>query len=93
MNIKKVIKEKGWTLEMLAAKMTKTEIKDGVPTTVQGVSQATVSQILNGNPTLDKLKEIASIMDISVSELVSDGELETAIHCPRCGEKIIIKAE
>lgn len=86
MNIKKVIKDKGWTLERLAAEMTN---KDGD----KGVSQATVSQILNGNPTLDKLKEIASIIGVSVSELVSDGEPKTVIKCPRCGEDIIIKAE
>ena len=86
MNIKKVIKEKGWTLERLAAEMTN---KDGH----KGVSQATVSQTLSGNPTLDKLKEIASIIGVSVSDLVSDGEPRTVIRCPRCGEEITIKAE
>ena len=86
MNIKKVIKDKGWTLEKLAAQMTN---KDGT----QGVSQATVSQMLSGNPTLDKLKEIASIIGVSLSELVSDGEPKTIIKCPRCGEDIIIEAK
>lgn len=86
MNIKKVIKDKGWTLERLAAQMTG---KDGK----QGVSQATVSQMLSGNPTLDKLKEIASIIGVSLSELVSDGDAKTVIKCPHCGEDITIKAE
>lgn len=86
MNIKKVIKDKGWTLERLAAQMTN---KDGT----LGVSQATVSQMLSGNPTLDKLKEIASIIGVSLSELVSDGEPKTVIKCPRCGEDIIIEAK
>ena len=81
MNIKKVIKDKGWTLERLAAQMTN---KDGS----QGVSQ-----MLSGNPTLDKLKEIASIIGVSLSELVSDGDVKTVIKCPHCGEDITIKAE
>ena len=37
-----------------------------------GIPQASVSQIINGNPTLAKLQEIASIIGISVSELLSD---------------------
>ena len=86
MNIKKVIKDKGWTLERLADQMTN---KDGS----QGVSQATVSQMLSRNPTLDKLKEIASIIGVSLSELVSDGDVKTVIKCPHCGEDITIKAE
>ena len=77
---------RGWTLERLAAQMTG---KDGK----QGVSQATVSQMLSGNPTLDKLKEIASIIGVSLSELVSDGDAKTVIKCPHCGEDITIKAE
>lgn len=86
MDIKRVIQEHGWTLERLAAQMTnkKGEI---------GISHAAVSQIINGNPTLDKLKEIASIMDIPLSELVSDGETPAKINCPYCGKSIIIKTE
>lgn len=78
MNIKKVIKEKGWTMERLACEMTN---KSGQ----KGISQASVSQIINGNPTLDKLQEIASILGISVSELVRDDENRTSfITCPYC---------
>lgn len=91
MNIKKVIKEKGWTLEELAAQMTNT--KTDPPS--KGVSQATLSQMLgeNGNPTLDKLKEIATIIGVSVSELVGDSEPQTKIKCPKCGADIIIEAK
>lgn len=81
MNIKKVIKDKGWTLDKLANEMTN---KNGQ----KGITQASVSQIINGNPTLDKLQEIASIIGISVSELVSEGEEDTnTITCPKCGTK------
>lgn len=79
MNIKKVIKENGWTLEKLASEMTN---KNGD----KGISQASVSQLINGNPTLDKLQEIASIIGISVSELVKeDNEHLQSMKCPYCG--------
>ena len=78
MNIKKVIKDKGWTLDKLASEMTN---KNGQ----KGITQASVSQIINGNPTLDKLQEIAYIIGISVSELVSEGEDDkNTITCPKC---------
>lgn len=80
MDIKKVIKEKGWTLEKLAAEMTN---KQGG----KGITQPTVSQIINGNPSLDKLKEIASIIGVSVSELLQDKE-DNTIVCPKCGTKL-----
>ncbi len=89
MNIKKVIKDKGWTLERLAAEMMNTKADPPV----KGVSQATLSQMLGGNPTLDKLKEISSIIGVPLSELVSDGEPTTAIKCPHCGETIKIEAK
>lgn len=83
MNIKKVIKAQGWTLERLASQMTN---KDGS----LGVSQATISQMINGNPTLDKLKEIASIIGVSLAELVADEDTGAIIKCPHCGEIIAL---
>ena len=88
MNIKKVIKNKGWTLEQLATEMTN---KKGE----KGVSHASVSQIINGNPTLDKLQEIANIIGISVSELVRDENdiRKTSVTCPHCGKDIQIEVK
>ena len=83
MNIKKVIKAQGWTLERLASQMTN---KDGS----LGVSQATISQMINGNPTLDKLKEIASIIGVSLAELVADEDTGATIKCPHCREIIAL---
>lgn len=85
MNIKKVIKSKGWTLERLASQM---EGKDGK----KGLSQPSVSSIINGNPTIDKLQEIARIIGVSLSELVADDE-EQVVKCPNCGAKIKITIE
>ena len=83
MDIKKVIKERGWTLEKLAAEMTN---KQGG----KGISQPTVSQIINGNPSLDKLKEIASIIGVTVSDLLLDEDDNTFV-CPNCGAKLELK--
>lgn len=83
MNILKVIKEHGWTLERLAAEMTG---KNGE----KGISQPTVSQIINGNPTINKLKEISSIIGVSLSELVADEDenFGSGLYCPKCGAKL-----
>lgn len=85
MNIKKVIKDKGWTLEQIASKM---KNKQGI----EGVSQSSVSQLLNGNPSIDKLQEIARIIGVSLPELVAD-EDEQILKCPKCGAKIKITIE
>lgn len=85
MDIKKVIKDSGWTLERLAAEMTN-------KTGQKGISQPSVSQIVNGNPTLDKLQEIARIIGVPVSELVRDEDKEdNTTVCPFCGKKIKIE--
>ena len=88
MNIKKVIKDSGWTLEQLAAEM---KNKNGE----KGVTQSSVSQMLNGNPTLDKLQEIANIIGISVSELLKDENdlKKTSVTCPHCGKEIKIEVK
>lgn len=56
----------------------------------KGITQSSLSQMINGNPSLDKLKEIASIIGISVSELLQD-ETSNIITCPNCGSKLELK--
>lgn len=75
--IRQVMKERGWTIERLAAQMTD---KNGQ----RGISQSAASQIINGNPTLAKLHEIADILGVSVGILVSRDEANT-FTCPNCG--------
>ncbi|WP_195252121.1 helix-turn-helix domain-containing protein [Hoylesella timonensis] len=85
MDVKKVIKEHGWTLERLASEMTN---KRGGK---QGISQSSLSQLLNGKTPLDRLQEIADIIGISVSELVADeNDRPNAITCPHCGKIIML---
>lgn len=82
MSIKEQIQKRGFTISQVAALMTN---KNGE----KGMSQSSLSQIINGNPSLDKLKEIASILGISVSELLKeDNEFTFAFTCPKCGIKL-----
>lgn len=85
MNIQKVIKAHGFTIASVAAKLKNS--RGGI-----GISQGALSSTLNGNPSIDKLQEIADIIGVSLSELVADeaSEKETYIICPHCGEKIKI---
>lgn len=90
MNIRRVIKEQGWTLARVAAEMRK-------PNGEKGLSQAALSQlIINGNPTFDKLQEIADILGITVSELVREegNDLRNArLTCPHCGREIELEVK
>lgn len=65
MNIKKVINKKGWSVSALAAEMPN---RDGT----KGIKQSSMSRIINGNPTIDTLKDLAKIIGVSLSELVAD---------------------
>ena len=88
MDVKKVIKEHGWTLERLASEMTN---KRGGK---QGMSQSSLSQLLNGKTPLDRLQEIADIIGISVSELVADeNDRPNTITCPHCGKTISLEVK
>lgn len=56
--IKKIIKEKGLSVQEIAEKM--------------GISRVTLSQHLNGNPTVQILQRIAEAIGVSVKELFDD---------------------
>lgn len=72
MDIKKKIQQKGFTISQVASLMT--DKKGG-----KGVTQSTLSQMIAGNPTIDKLREIAGIIGVPVAELVSDSPGITAL--------------
>lgn len=88
MNIQKIIKRQGFTIASVAAKM-KNEREGKI-----GMTQGTLSSMLNKNPTITRLQEIADIIGVSVSELVADeSEKQTFIICPHCGERIKLSVE
>ena len=58
-----------------------------------GVSASALNQSIVGNPSLDKLKEIAKALEVSISELVGDDISNNIITCPNCGVRLIMKKE
>lgn len=55
LDIKRVIKEKGYTVTSLAEKI--------------GMTQVSLSRIINGNPTVETLLKIAEALNVDVKEL------------------------
>lgn len=89
MNIKKTIKEHGWTLESLRAKMQEIEGHE--------VKQTSMSRLANStNPTIETLQRLARAMDISILDFFNDERpaiSSTTLTCPHCGKPINIKIE
>ncbi|MBD5191419.1 MAG: helix-turn-helix transcriptional regulator [Bacteroidales bacterium] len=80
MRIKELLKQKGITAKELAAKL--------------NLSEGALSQSMNGNPTLERLTQIATALGVSVSELFEEPRKDsTVITCPHCGKPITLKAE
>lgn len=91
MNIQQVIKNKGFTIAQVAAEMPNNRENK------KGMSQGSLSTLLNGNPSISLLQNVATIIGVSLSELVADdndniGNSATNICvCPHCGKPITIK--
>ena len=67
LRIKELCKEKQITMKEIAEKL--------------GINPITLSQSLNGNPTLSRLQEVASILGVSVPELFeATGPVPKEIH-------------
>lgn len=78
LRIKEIIKAKGITAKELAAKI--------------GISEGALSKSLSGNPTLERIEQIASALGVPVSDLFAAPK-EGVIHCPYCGKSITLKPE
>ena len=80
MDIKKVIKEHGYTIEDVAKRM--------------GISRVTLSQNMSRNPTVGTLERIANAINCSVGEFFADEkDASNTIICPHCGKKIVLEAK
>ena len=77
--VKRNIKSKGFTLAQLAEKMPNRF--GGI-----GITQPSMTMLLNGNPTIESLQDIANAMGITLAELLSDGS--NSAKCPHCGGTI-----
>ena len=79
LRIKEVIKEKGMTITELADKM--------------GINRVNLSNMVNGNPTVETLNKIAGALEVPVTELFEQPKSGTAsltchlflikVHCPQ----------
>jgi len=79
MNVKAVIKERGYTIERVAKDM--------------GVTRVTLSQTLSRNPTIATLRRIAGVLGCGVGEFFRDEMEPTSgalLRCPHCGKTIHI---
>ena len=78
LRIKEVIKGKGMTITELADKM--------------GINRVNLSNMVNGNPTVETLNKIADAIGCPVTELFekpqSDG---SSITCPNCGKEFEVE--
>ncbi len=74
LRVKEILKERG---------MSQKELADRI-----GISTATMSKIISGNPSLDSLDKIAKALEVETSALfvVRQGY----INCPHCGKAIEI---
>lgn len=76
-DIKHLLKERGLQFKELANKL--------------GVTDVALRQSLNGNPTLSRLQEIATALNVEVADLFASSK--TQITCPHCGKPLNIKIE
>lgn len=78
MRIKEILRDKGVTAKDLAKRL--------------GLSEGALSQSLNGNPTLERLTQIANALGVPVSELFETPK-EGVITCPHCGKQINLETK
>ena len=67
LRIKELCKEKHITMAEIAEKI--------------GINKITLSQSLNGNPTLSRLQEVARVLGVDVSELFEQPQKNTIYGC------------
>ena len=85
MDIKSIIKSKGYTIQQVAEKI--------------GENRVTLTLTLQGNPTYKKMKEIADAINCDVMDFFKDeaehqeksNEVENILICPKCGAKFELK--
>lgn len=81
MDVKSIIKKKGYTIEQVAEKI--------------GVTRVTLTQNLSRNPTMNTLQRVADAIGCKVGEFFID-EIEEDKHtitCPECGAKFDLRKD
>lgn len=81
MDVKTIIKEKGFTIEQVAKEM--------------GITRFTFTQNLSRNPTMKTLQRIADVLECKVGDFFKD-EIEPSkptFVCPHCGNPIELEVK
>lgn len=73
LRIKEICRERGIMLKDLAS--------------IIGITEVGLSKLLNGNPNINRLEEIANALEVPITELF-DKPKEGVIYCPHCGKEI-----
>ncbi len=76
LKIKEICKQKGLTLQQVAEAM--------------GVNRVSLSNSINGNPTIGTLEKIAAALGVEVVDLFAPQPTNT-ITCPHCGKPIKVE--
>ena len=63
------------------------EVCKGKLAEVIGVNRVSLSNSIDGNPTIQTLEKIANALGVAVSELIDEPKTNT-ITCPHCGKQI-----
>ncbi len=84
MDIKSVAKSHGLTMVQVAEKLE--------------ISKGGLSQLINGNPTINSLRSIADAIgcrvgDFFTDEMSEEKDSSPIIRCPHCGTELKIKIE
>lgn len=87
MDVKQIIKDKGFTLEQVASRMPNS--RTGQP----GISRQSLYLAITGNPTVNTLKDIAEIIGCKVGDFFQDEGDGTQLVCPHCGKAISIEVK
>lgn len=76
MRIKEILQQKGMTAKELAEKL--------------GMSATGLSLAMSddGNTSLKRLRQIASILEVELRDLFDDTRLTETVNCPKCGAEI-----
>ena len=57
-----------------------------------GINRVNLSNMVNGNPTVETLNKIADALGVAVTELFEQPKTGTAsLSCPHCGKNVNIK--
>lgn len=77
LRVQEICKIQGITMQQLAKKM--------------GITYQALYASVSGNPTIGKLKEIAEVLGVNITDLLDEDKENNIIICPHCGKRIKIE--